>query len=60
MAPLSLSGADRHVDVGPEYQGPVKRRENAPTFNETWAQMEDLYKKGKAKNIGVSNFSIKK
>ncbi|EPT03648.1 hypothetical protein FOMPIDRAFT_86917 [Fomitopsis schrenkii] len=46
-------------DEGPEYQGPVKRRENAPTFNETWAQMEELYKNGKAKNIGVSNFSVK-
>ncbi|KAH9844151.1 NADP-dependent oxidoreductase domain-containing protein [Rhodofomes roseus] len=46
-------------DEGPEYQGPVKIRTNAPSFNETWAQIEELHKKGKAKNIGVSNFSVK-
>ncbi|KAJ9478157.1 NADPH-dependent alpha-keto amide reductase [Pseudozyma hubeiensis] len=33
-----------------------------PTFNETWAKMEDIFlnsHKGKVKAIGVSNFSIK-
>lgn len=33
-----------------------------PTFNETWAKMEDVFlnsHKGKVKAIGVSNFSIK-
>jgi glycerol 2-dehydrogenase (NADP+) len=30
-----------------------------PTFNETWAEMEKIYASGKAKAIGVSNFSIK-
>jgi diketogulonate reductase-like aldo/keto reductase len=29
------------------------------TFNETWAEMERLYASGKARAIGVSNFSIK-
>ncbi|KAL7282283.1 hypothetical protein ACG7TL_003753 [Trametes sanguinea] len=29
------------------------------TFNQTWAKMEKLYESGKAKAIGVSNFSIK-
>jgi glycerol 2-dehydrogenase (NADP+) len=31
-----------------------------PTFNETWAEMEKIFASGKAKAIGVSNFSIKK
>ncbi|KAI0074309.1 Aldo/keto reductase [Panus rudis PR-1116 ss-1] len=30
-----------------------------PDFNETWAEMEKIYASGKAKAIGVSNFSIK-
>jgi hypothetical protein len=29
------------------------------TFNETWAEMERLHSSGKARAIGVSNFSIK-
>ena len=33
---------------------------DTPLFNETWARMEKLYESGKAKAIGVSNFSIKK
>lgn len=47
------------LDAGPEYNGEIKVR-NWPTFNETWAGIEEVYKKGKAKNIGVSNFSVKK
>jgi len=31
-----------------------------PTFVEIWAEMEDILREGKAKSIGVSNFSIKK
>ena len=30
------------------------------TFNETWAEMEKVYKAGKVRAIGVSNFSVKK
>lgn len=45
-------------DAGPEYNGEIKARDG-PTFNETWAGIEEVYKKGKAKNIGVSNFSVK-
>lgn len=33
---------------------------DTPIFNETWARMERLYESGKAKAIGVSNFSVKK
>lgn len=32
---------------------------DTPTVNEIWAQMEKVYASGKAKAIGVSNFSIK-
>lgn len=33
---------------------------DTPLFNETWARMEKIYESGRAKAIGVSNFSIKK
>lgn len=33
---------------------------DTPIFNETWARMEKIYESGKAKAIGVSNFSVKK
>ena len=33
---------------------------DSPTFVEVWAEMEQVLKKGKAKSIGVSNFSVKK
>ncbi|KAI0751585.1 Aldo/keto reductase [Daedaleopsis nitida] len=32
---------------------------DTPIFNETWARMEKLYESGRAKAIGVSNFSVK-
>ncbi|KAJ7132356.1 NADP-dependent oxidoreductase domain-containing protein [Mycena epipterygia] len=32
---------------------------DTPTFNETWAEMEKIYSSGRARAIGVSNFSIK-
>ncbi|KAI0723129.1 Aldo/keto reductase [Earliella scabrosa] len=32
---------------------------DTPIFNETWARLEKLYESGKAKAIGVSNFSVK-
>lgn len=37
-------------------RGPVVR----PPIRETWRQMEDLWRAGLAKNIGVSNFSVAK
>ncbi|KAL6299715.1 NADP-dependent oxidoreductase domain-containing protein [Sparassis latifolia] len=45
-------------DEDPEYDGPFAIRDS-PTFNETWAGMEKVYAAGKAKAIGVSNFSVK-
>ncbi|KAG7087404.1 hypothetical protein E1B28_013374 [Marasmius oreades] len=38
--------------------GTLKTLES-PTFVEVWAEMEEILKSGKAKSIGVSNFSIK-
>lgn len=49
---------DWPADADPEYEGEIKTRDS-PTFNETWAEIEKLYESGKAKAIGVSNFSIK-
>lgn len=31
-----------------------------PTFNDTWVEMEKIYASGRARAIGVSNFSVKK
>ncbi|KAH9951734.1 NADP-dependent oxidoreductase domain-containing protein [Amylocystis lapponica] len=45
-------------DEDEEYDGPQILRDS-PAFNETWAGIEKLYASGKAKAIGVSNFSIK-
>lgn len=36
----------------------VSKESNGFTLKEAWQQMEQLYKEGKAKNIGVSNFSV--
>ncbi|KAH9938306.1 NADP-dependent oxidoreductase domain-containing protein [Fomitopsis serialis] len=41
-----------------EGKEPVSAK-GSPAFNETWKGMEAVYRKGKARNIGVSNFSIK-
>ncbi|KAJ6616985.1 NADP-dependent oxidoreductase domain-containing protein [Mycena sp. CBHHK59/15] len=32
---------------------------DSPTFNETWAEMEKIHASGRARAIGVSNFSIR-
>ncbi|KAJ7663805.1 NADP-dependent oxidoreductase domain-containing protein [Mycena polygramma] len=49
------------------YDGPATFKElvedlklvDSPTFNDTWAEMERIHASGRAKAIGVSNFSIK-
>ena len=33
---------------------------DTPIFQETWARIEKLYESGRARSIGVSNFSVKK
>jgi len=42
----------------PELLSEIKIVET-PTFNETWAELERLHASGRARAIGVSNFSIK-
>jgi diketogulonate reductase-like aldo/keto reductase len=32
---------------------------DTPTFNNTWTELEGLHASGRARAIGVSNFSIK-
>ncbi|VDC01505.1 unnamed protein product [Peniophora sp. CBMAI 1063] len=39
--------------------GRVLQPDEKPTINDTWAEMEKLYEQGKAKNIGVSNLSVR-
>lgn len=36
----------------------ISKEKNGFTLEEAWKQMEQLYKQGKAKNVGVSNFSV--
>ena len=42
-----------------DWQKTALQPDEHPTFNETWADMELAFKEGKAKAIGVSNFSMK-
>lgn len=51
----------------PRHPGPADKpdegefiMDDETTFNQTWADMEKAYETGKAKSIGVSNFSVKK
>lgn len=51
----------------PRYPGPNGEPDggeyildDSVSFNETWAEMEKIHKAGKARSIGVSNFSVKK
>ncbi|KAJ7022791.1 NADP-dependent oxidoreductase domain-containing protein [Mycena alexandri] len=49
------------------YDGPTSLAEmfgelkilETPTFNDTWAELERIHESGRARGIGVSNFSIK-
>ena len=55
-------GADRRTENDPEPKDADGNHivYDTPIFNETWARLEKLYESGKAKAIGVSNFSVKK
>ncbi|KZS89726.1 reductase AKOR2 [Sistotremastrum niveocremeum HHB9708] len=54
-------GHPYHADDEPDQKLPDGRHVTLehPDINEVWAQMEEVYKSGKAKNIGVSNYSVK-
>lgn len=61
---LEPCGTQRHYDAE---NNPYPRDADGqlitvekPGFIEAWAEMEKIYASGRAKAIGVSNFSIKK
>ena len=59
--PQGMSSTDGSFGSGKAF-GLENQKDLGPTFNETWAKMEDIFlnsHKGKVKAIGVSNFSIK-
>jgi diketogulonate reductase-like aldo/keto reductase len=43
-----------------ELPGEEWKVDDSITFQDIWAEMEKIYESGRAKAIGVSNFSIKK
>ncbi len=60
--PKGPQSMDGDVDApGPsfkeEYANPM---DSSPTYIETYKQMEKLVENGKAKSLGVSNFSVEK
>jgi glycerol 2-dehydrogenase (NADP+) len=62
---LDISVLNEHLTDG--YDAPTDFGEiikdlkivESPTFNETWTELERLHASGRARAIGVSNFSIK-
>ncbi|KAF7792259.1 hypothetical protein EIP86_003295 [Pleurotus ostreatoroseus] len=61
LAALDIEYIDLYLMHFPqaEVDGRVLQPHEAPTFVDTWKEMEKLLETGKVKNIGVSNFSIK-
>ncbi|SPO23259.1 probable GCY1 - galactose-induced protein of aldo/keto reductase family [Ustilago trichophora] len=58
--PQGFTSPEGNFGTGESF-GLESQKELGPTFNETWAKMEDIFlnsHKGKVKAIGVSNFSI--
>lgn len=55
---LKKMGTD-YVDLYLLHSPFVSKEANGFTLEEAWKDMEQLYKAGKAKNIGVSNFAVK-
>jgi len=49
----------RHPGPNGEPDGGEYIMDDNVTLNETWAEMEKIYKAGKVRAIGVSNFSVK-
>lgn len=61
LSKLGLDYVDLYLIHWPQARtatGSLKPDEH-PTINDTWADMEKAHASGKAKAIGVSNFSIK-
>ncbi|KAJ6568296.1 NADP-dependent oxidoreductase domain-containing protein [Mycena vulgaris] len=58
--PLSVEYPSGY-DTPSTFEGIVKdlKLVDTPTFNDTWAEMEKIHASGRARAIGVSNFSIK-
>ncbi|CCF56419.1 hypothetical protein KAFR_0B01200 [Kazachstania africana CBS 2517] len=54
---LKKLGLD-YVDLYLLHSPFISKEKNGFTMEEAWKYMEDLYKAGKVKNIGVSNFSM--
>ncbi|VDC01506.1 unnamed protein product [Peniophora sp. CBMAI 1063] len=61
LSKLGLDYVDLYLIHWPQaiVDGKTLQPEEHPTINDTWADMERVYEEGKAKSIGVSNFSVK-
>lgn len=55
MVTIPLEGNTRPTDVNGDLL-----RDDSVTFNDAWAEMEKVLAGGKARAIGVSNFSVMK
>jgi diketogulonate reductase-like aldo/keto reductase len=56
---LRIEDAEKETLMPVPSDGKHKTADNH-TFNQAWAEMEKIYASGRAKAIGVSNFSVKK
>ncbi|VDC01485.1 unnamed protein product [Peniophora sp. CBMAI 1063] len=61
LANLGLEYVDLYLIHWPQaaMNGKVLQPDEHPTINDTWADMEKVFEEGRAKAIGVSNFSVK-
>ncbi|KZV64308.1 Aldo/keto reductase [Peniophora sp. CONT] len=62
LSKLGLDYVDLYLIHWPQAKrddGVTLKPDEYPTINDTWAQMEKVFEEGKAKAIGVSNFSVK-
>ncbi|VDC01498.1 unnamed protein product [Peniophora sp. CBMAI 1063] len=61
LAALGLDYVDLFLIHYPqaERNGKTLQPEEYPTINDTWADMEKVYREGKARAVGASNFSVK-
>lgn len=61
LANLGMDYVDLYLVHWPQavIDGKTLQPDETPTINDTWADMEKVLASGKAKAIGVSNFSVK-